>query len=142
MRAGSAPAGGRAVEVGLAAGGSGDPRCCSPAGPSTRRRVRPRSDQPHRSRCRVESTAPAQVALAAVAAVLDLAGALVLAVPAVATALDRPAARVDHPRGLLTGVLLDAGPHLISWTPACWTAALLHRLGWLLANLAAAPGAR
>ncbi len=135
VRAGRAPTGGRAVEVGLAVGADGlllGRWSLDPAGFTLLTRTG--TDSP------VESTAPEQVTAAVVAAVLDLAGAFVLAVPEVGTALDAPLLGTTT-RDLLTGVLLD------TVDPARLDAALLDvdellpRLGTLLANLAGAPGA-
>ena len=78
--------------------------------------------------------------LAALGAVLDLAGSVVLAVPAVSDGLDRPLLGTTA-RGLLTGVLLDPA-HPDHLDPGLLDpAAAVHRLGYLLRNLAAAPGA-
>jgi len=135
VRAGSAPLGGRAVEVGL---GVGTDRLLvarwslDPAAFALVARVGGSSP--------TESTAPEQVALAVVAAVLDLAGAFVLAVPEVSTALDQPLLGVTG-RGLLTGVLLDdADPSRLD-PDLLDPDRLLARVGQLLDNLAAAPGA-
>ncbi|MFZ0160880.1 MAG: DUF6603 domain-containing protein, partial [Kineosporiaceae bacterium] len=88
----------------------------------------------------VESTAPDQVVLAVVAAVLNLSGAFVLAVPAVSTALDRPLLG-STTRELLAGVLLDPADTGRTDPSLLEVDELLPRLGRLLANLAAAPGA-
>ncbi len=134
--AGSAPPGGRAVEIGLGAGtdsrlvariplGGGAPSLISRTGPAA---------------TATDSTDPAAVILAALGAVLDLAGSVVLAVGAVAEGLDRPLLGTTA-RGLLTGVLLDPA-HPDHLDPGLLDpAAAVHRLGALLRNLAAAPGA-
>jgi hypothetical protein len=135
VRAGQSPAGGRAVEVGLAAGG-GDLLVArwalDPAGFSLLARTAGPTP--------VDSTAPDQVALAVVAAVLDLAGAFVLAVPAVDTALDRPLLG-SSARDLLSGVMLDEADTGRIDGDLLDVDELLPRLGRLLRNLAAAPGA-
>ncbi len=134
VRAGQAPAGGRAVEVGLAA--SGDLLVArwalDPAGFSLLARA---AGPPP-----VDSSAPDQVVLAVVAAVLDLAGAFVLAVPAVDTALDRPLLG-SSARDLLAGVLLDDADTGRIDADLLVVDELLPRLGRLLRNLADAPGA-
>jgi hypothetical protein len=133
--AGSAPPGGRAVEIGLGAGtstrlvariprGGGAPSLISRTGLAA---------------TGVDSTDPAAVVLAALGAVLDLAGSVVLAVPAVSDGLDRPLFGTTA-RALLTGVLLDPA-HPDHLDPSLLDpAAAVHRLGFLLRNLAAPPG--
>jgi len=96
-----------------------------------------------------ESTAPAAVALAVVGAVLDLAGGVVLAVPAVRTALGT-ALLGTTVGALLERVLLMDGSTAPGSTPRLDPALageladpvlLLRRVGQLAANLADAPNA-
>ena len=78
--------------------------------------------------------------LAALGAVLNLAGSVILAVDPVAQGLDRPLLGTTA-RALLTGVLLDPA-HPGHLDPSLLDpATAVHRLGYLLRNLAAAPGA-
>ena len=93
---------------------------------------------------RTESRDPAAIAIAVVGAVLDLAGGVVLAVPAVATALSRPVLG-SSVAAFLEGVLLVPG-HTDRLDPAIAgeladPVLLLRRLGRLAANLAGAPNA-
>jgi hypothetical protein len=135
VRAGQSPPGGRAVEVGL---GVGADRlllgrfALDGAGFTLLTRTGTASP--------VESTAPADVVLAVVEAVLDLAGAFVLAVPEVAAALDAPLLGTTA-RDLLAGVLLDAADTSRLDAGLLEADGLLARLGTLLSHLAAAPGA-
>ena len=134
----SAPPGGRAVEVGLGAGDGRRLVARLPlgGGPGTGFSIVAVSGLPDTP---VESTQPLDVALAAIAAVLDVAGSVVLAIPEVAAALDRPVLK-STTRALLTGVLLDA-THTDHLDPSLLDPdQLLRRLGTLLANLLAAPG--
>ncbi|CCK31826.1 hypothetical protein BN159_7447 [Streptomyces davaonensis JCM 4913] len=91
-----------------------------------------------------ESVAPADVARVAVGALLDLAGGVVLAVPAVQAALSRPVlgTQVD---AVLDGVLFQAGDATRLDPALAGELAdpprLLARLGALAGHLAAAPGA-
>ena len=134
--AGSAPPGGRAVEIGLGAGtdsrlvariplGGGAPSLISRIGPAA---------------TATDSTDPAAVILAALGAVLDLAGSVVLAVGAVAQGLDHPLLGTTA-RNLLSGVLLDPA-HPDHLDPSLLDpSAAVGRLGFLLRNLAASPNA-
>ena len=135
VRAGSAPPGGRAVEVGL---GVGTDRLLVAqwALDPTAFTLLSRTGGTTPS----ESTAPADVVLAVVAAVVDLAGAFVLAIPEVATALDQPLLGVTA-RGLLADVLLDGSDTTRLDPDLLDPDRLLGRVGQLLDNLAAAPGA-
>ena len=134
--AGSAPPGGRAVEIGLGPVSNARLVARIPLGgatPGLISRTGPAATP-------TDSTDPAAVVLAALSAVLDLAGSVVLAVPAVSDGLDRPLLGTTA-RGLLTGVLLDPA-HPGHLDPGLLDpAAAVHRLGYLLRNLAAAPGA-
>lgn len=87
----------------------------------------------------VESDDPVDVALAVVAALLDLAGGVVLGITEVATALDLPALGTTSAKQLLDGVLLTASPLRLDATLAADLLdpeALLRRLAVLVANLA------
>jgi hypothetical protein len=134
--AGSAPPGGRAVEIGLGAGTGTRLVARIPLGGGTRSLI----SRTGPAATVTDSTDPAAVVLAALGAVLDLAGSVVLAVPAVSDGLDRPLLGTTA-RDLLTGVLLDPA-HPDHLDPSLLDpAAAVHRLGFLLRNLAAAPGA-
>jgi hypothetical protein len=135
--AGSAPAGGRAAEIGLGAGADSSLVARIPLGGGTPSLI----SRTGAAATATESTDPAAIALAALGAVLDLAGSVILAVEAVAEGLDRQLLGTTA-RSLLTGVLLDPA-HPDHLDPALLDpSAALRRLGYLLRNLAAArPGA-
>jgi hypothetical protein len=88
----------------------------------------------------VESIAPGDVAVAVLAVVVDLAGAVVLALDAVAQALARPLLGTTA-RALLTDVVLEDAPGLRVLPGLLDPDTVPARLGTLLGNLADAPGA-
>ena len=88
----------------------------------------------------VESIAPGDVTVAVLAVVVDLAGAVVLALDPVAQALARPLLGTTA-RALLTDVVLEDAPDLRVLPGLLDPDTVPARLGTLLGNLADAPGA-